>query len=338
MRNALPFLIAVVAAMAIQPAQAEQLNIYSARHYDVDEQIHAAFTRETGIEINVLQGSSDQLVERIRREGIASPADVLITVDAGRLWRAEQAGILQPVESGILDARIPARLRHPDGLWFGFSQRLRIIFYREGAIDPATVSTYEDLARDDLDASICIRSSNNIYNQSLIASIIAAHGIEEAEEWARGVVENMARPPEGGDTDQLRAVAAGVCELAVGNNYYYRRLAASDDPADQAVVEQVGVILPNQDGRGAHVNVGGAGVAANAPNRQNAIRFLEFLASDEIQNLFANANFEYPVVDTVAPSEDLFEREEIKLDTLAVSTLGKNNPDAVRVADRAGWR
>ncbi|MDT8439119.1 MAG: Fe(3+) ABC transporter substrate-binding protein [Wenzhouxiangellaceae bacterium] len=331
----LPCLLIAVLAL---PATADELNLYTARHYDVDQQIYDAFTRATGIEVNVLQGSSDQLVERIRREGIASPADVLITVDAGRLWRAEQAGILQPAVSEFLEQRVPAHLRHPDGLWYGFSQRLRLIYYRKGALDPAKVARYEDLGDPDLGASICIRSSNNIYNQSLIASIIAAHGSEAAQAWARGLVSNMARPPEGGDTDQLRALAAGICDIAVANNYYFRRLAASADPAERAVVEQLGVILPNQDDRGAHVNVGGAGIARHAPNRANAIRFLEFLAADEAQNLFANGNFEYPVVATVAPHAELPAREAIVLDTLAVATLGENNPEAVRVADRAGWR
>lgn len=319
-------------------ALAEVVNVYSARHYDVDQMLYDAFTEETGIEVQVLEGSSDQLVERIRREGVASPADVLVTVDAGRLWRAEDAGILQPVESEFLNDRIPEYLRHPDGLWFGLSQRVRVIYYSPERFDPSLVSSYEDLTRPELEGRICIRSSNNIYNQSLMASIIEAHGAEAAEEWARGVVANMARSPEGGDTDQIRAVAAGECDVAVGNQYYYLRLVNSDDPADRAVAQQVSLIIPNQEGRGVHVNVGGAGVVAGAPNRENAVRFLEFLASDQAQELFANETYEFPVVDGVEKHPTLDALGEMKFDQLGMDVLGRTNPEAVRVFDRAGWR
>lgn len=319
-------------------ALADVVNVYSARHYDVDQMLYDAFTEETGIEVQVLEGSSDQLVERIRREGMASPADVLVTVDAGRLWRAEDAGILQPVDSEFLNDRIPAYLRHPEGLWFGLSQRVRVIFYSPERFDPSLVSSYEDLTRPELEGRICIRSSNNIYNQSLLASIIEAHGAEAAEEWARGVVANLARSPEGGDTDQIRAVAAGECDVAVGNQYYYLRLVNSDDPADRAVAQQVSLIIPNQDGRGVHVNVGGAGVVAGAPNRENAVRFLEFLASDQAQSLFANETYEFPVVDGVEKHPTLDALGEMKFDQLGMDVLGRTNPEAVRVFDRAGWR
>jgi iron(III) transport system substrate-binding protein len=330
---ALVLLIAPLVALA----QGE-VNVYSARHYDADQLIYDAFTEQTGIEVRVLQGSSDQLVERIKREGVASPADVLITVDAGRLWRAEEDGLFQPVDSAVLDQRIPANLRHPDGLWFGFSQRLRLIYYSKDRFDAARVQRYEDLADPSLGDVICIRSSNNIYNQSLLASMIEAHGAAEAQQWVEGMVANLARPPQGGDTDQLRSVAAGECDLAVANHYYYARLVESDNAADRRVAEQLGVILPNQDGRGAHVNVGGAGVVAGAPNADNAVKLLEFLASDEAQQLFAGGNYEYPVVDGVARQESLTELGKIRLDPVSVSTLGSLNPEAVRVADRAGWR
>ena len=319
-------------------AAAETVNLYSARHYDVDQQIYDAFTEKTGIEVRVLEGSSDQLVERIQREGIASPADVLITVDAGRLWRAEQADVLQGVESELLDQRIPENLRHPDGLWFGFSQRMRVIYIDPERVDPELVQTYEDLARPELEGKICIRSSNNIYNQSLIASIIETHGVDEAQEWAEGLVGNLARQPQGGDTDQIRGVAAGECDVAVANHYYYLRLANSEDPADREVAENVQVVFPNQDGRGVHVNIGGAGVVDGAPNRDNAVKFLEYLASDSAQEVFARANYEYPVVEDVQRHEALAEWGEIKFDALGIDALGRNNPEAVRVADRAGWR
>lgn len=319
-------------------AAAEQVNLYSARHYDVDQQLYDEFTERTGIEVRVLEGSSDQLVERIQREGIASPADVLITVDAGRLWRAEEAGVLQSVESALLEERIPEYLRHPDGLWFGFSQRMRLIYINPDRVDPALVKTYEDLARPELEGKVCIRSSNNIYNQSLLASMIEIHGTEGAQQWAQGLVGNLARQPQGGDTDQIRGVAAGECDVAVANHYYYLRLANSDDPADREVADNVQVVFPNQDGRGAHINIGGAGVVANAPNRDNAVKFLEYLASDSAQELFAKANYEYPVTKDVQRHEALAEWGDVKLDQLGIDALGRNNPEAVRVADRAGWR
>lgn len=338
LKKFLSYLITGAVLLAGAPLQAGQVNIYSARHYDADRQLYDAFTAETGIEVRVLEGNSDQLVERIRREGIASPADVLITVDAGRLWRAEQAGIFQQVESGILEQRIPDHLRHPDGLWFGFSQRLRVIFYNPERIDTDRVSTYEALADADLPDRVCIRSSNNIYNQSLLAAMIEIHGLQEAERWARGLVGNLARPPQGGDTDQIRAVAAGECDIAVANHYYYLRLLDSDNAADRAVAEAVAVMLPGQSGRGTHVNIGGAGVTANSPNRDQAVKFLEFLASDTAQKIFAGANYEYPVVDSIERHESLADWGEVRLDTLSIEALGRNNPEAVRIADRVGWR
>jgi iron(III) transport system substrate-binding protein len=259
-------------------------------------------------------------------------------VDAGRLWRAEQADIFQGIESEVLADRLPERLRHPDGLWFGFSQRLRAIFYNRESFDPAQLDTYEDLASSEFKGDICIRSSSNIYNQSLLASLIEAHGTEQAQEWAQGVVDNMARQPEGGDTDQIRGVAAGECELAVANHYYYVRLLKSDDPDDRATARKVGIILPNQDGRGAHMNVGGAGVIAGAPNRDNAIRFLEFLASDKAQEMFAKGNNEFPVVEDVKKDPVLESWGNIRVDDVNVSALGRNNAEAVRIFDRVGWR
>ncbi|WP_445158673.1 Fe(3+) ABC transporter substrate-binding protein [Halomonas sp. E14] len=332
-------LAAVLAGSAFATTvAANEVNLYSARHYDVDEQLYQAFTERTGIKINLLEGDSDQLIERIQREGVASPADVMITVDAGRLWRAEQEGIFQGVESEVLAERLPESMRHPEGKWFGFSQRVRAIFYNPENVDPSEISTYEDLTDPRWQGEVCIRSSNNIYNQSLMAAMIEHHGVEGAEEWAKGIVNNLARQPEGGDTDQIRAVAAGECDLAVANHYYYVRLINSDNEADREVAAKVGILFPNQDDRGIHVNVGGAGVVATAPNRENAIRFLEFLASDEAQEIFAAGNYEYPVVSGVNMDETLKSWGELKMDELNISILGENNPEAVRVSDRAGWR
>jgi len=325
-------------AMASQAAVADELNVYSARHYDSDEALYAAFTEQTGIEVNVLEGDSDQLIQRLRLEGEASPADVMITVDAGRLWRGEQEDIFASVESDLLNERLPDYLRHPEGKWFGFSERVRAIFIDPNDVDADDITRYEDLADPAFAGQVCIRSSNNIYNQSLLASMIAHHGEEAAEEWAAGVVDNFARDPEGGDTDQIRGVASGQCDIAVANHYYYVRLVNSDNEADREAAEKVEIIFPNQDGRGAHVNVGGAGVVKGAPNEENAVRFLEFLASDAAQSLFAVDNYEFPVVDSVALEGVMADLDGYKSDELNISALGENNPEAVRIFDRVGWR
>ncbi|MGE4533800.1 Fe(3+) ABC transporter substrate-binding protein [Halomonas sp.] len=337
-RLAAPIAVALAGSAFASAASADELNIYSARHYDSDAALYQAFTEETGIEVNLLEGDSDQLIERIKREGVASPADVMITVDAGRLWRAEQEGVFQGVESEVLNERLPESMRHPEGLWFGFSQRARAIFYDRDGFDPAEIGSYEELADPRFEGEVCIRSSNNIYNQSLLASLVEHHGAEGAEEWAQGVVANMARDPEGGDTDQIKGVASGECSLAVANHYYYVRLLHSDDEADREVARQVGVIFPNQDGRGTHVNVGGAGVVEGAPNRENAVRFLEFLASDTAQEIFANGNYEFPVVEGVKMNPVLESWGNFKKDSLNISKLGENNPEAIKIFDRVGWR
>lgn len=341
LRRLLPPLVLGLVALAFTGCGApreDQLFVYSARHYDSDTLLFERFTALTGIDVRVLQGSSDELMERLEREGVASPADVLLTVDAGRLWRAEQAGLLESVDSELLRARIPEHLRQPEGFWFGFSQRLRVIFFNLENFDPATVVRYEDLADPALAGRVCIRSSNNIYNQSLLASLISHHGVEATETWARGLVANLARPPQGGDTDQILGVAAGECDLAVANHYYYLRLLESEDPSRRAAAARVGIIFPNAEDRGVHVNVGGAGVVRGAPNRENAVRFLEYLASDEAQAVFAAANFEYPVVRGVELDPAIVAWGDLWLDSVAVAELGRYNPEAVRLADRVGWR
>lgn len=337
-RFAAPIAVALASSAFASHALANELNVYSARHYDSDELLYNAFTEQTGIEVNILEGDSDQLIERIQREGVASPADIMMTVDAGRLWRAEQEGIFQATESDVLAERLPESMRHPEGLWFGFSQRARGIYYNRDNVDPTDITSYEDLASDDLGYSVCIRSSNNIYNQSLLASMIEHHGEEGAEEWAQGVVNNMARDPEGGDTDQIRGAASGECDLAVANHYYYVRLLKSDDEADREAARNVGIIFPNQDDRGAHVNVGGAGVVDGAPNRDNAVQFLEFLASDTAQEMFASGNNEFPVVNSVKRDPVLESWGNFKKDEVNISILGENNPEAIRIFDRVDWR
>lgn len=263
---------------------------------------------------------------------------MLITVDAGRLWRAEEAGLLQPVSSEVLEERIPAEVRHPEGKWFGLSQRLRGIVYAKDRVDSSEITTYEDLADPKWQGRICIRSSTNVYNQSLVASMIEANGIEATEEWARGLVENLARPPQGGDTDQIKAVAAGECDVAVVNHYYFVRLLESEDEGERAVAEKVDIVFPNQDGRGAHANISGAGVVVTAPNKENAIAFLEYLTTPEAQAIFAQGNYEFPVVDGVKLVPVLEQWADVKTDTINAAKLGQNNPEAVKLMDRAGWR
>jgi len=323
----------------VETLAAQELNLYSARHYDTDEALYANFEEQTGITIKRIEGDAEELVERIKIEGEASPADVLLTVDAGRLWRADQEGLLAPVSSEVLEARIPSEFRHPEGHWYGVSARARLFFYDKERIDPALIQTYEDLTRPELEGEICIRSSTNIYNISLLASLIAHHGEKDAQAWAEGVVANFAREPEGGDTDQIRAVAAGACGVAVANSYYFARILNSDDPADKAVAEKVGFVIPNQNDRGAHLNISGAAVLKNAPNPEAAAQFLDYLASDEAQNYFANGNNEFAVVEGVTEGNRAFEiYGEFKTDELNVSSFGENQAMAVTIFDLAGWK
>ena len=329
-------MLAFLATSAI--AQDNVLNLYSSRHYQTDEALYANFTRKTGIKVNRIEANEDALLERLKNEGARSPADVLVTVDAGRLWRAEQLGLFAPVDSRVLQARIPAEMRHPDGLWFSFSVRARPIFYAKGAVNPADVRDYEDLADPKWKGKVCVRSSANMYNLSLMGSMIAAVGPARAEAWAKGVVANFARSPKGGDTDQLKAVAAGECQLAIANTYYYVRLLKSPKPDERQVAEKVGVIFPNQLGRGTHVNVSGAGVLKHAPHRAAAVKFLEYLASDEAQAYFANGNNEYPVHGKVQGNPELASLGEFRKDSVNVTLLGRNQAAAQQIYDRAGWK
>lgn len=315
-----------------------EVNVYSHRHYDTDQELFDRFTEETGIQVNVVTASADELITRLETEGENSPADLLVTVDAGRLHRATSRDLLQTVSSPALKANVPAHLRHPEGYWYGLTRRARIVVYAPDRVDQEELSTYEALADPAWDDRILIRSSSNIYNQSLLASLVAHNGEEAALAWARGMVENMARAPQGGDRDQIRAVAAGEGDLAVVNTYYLGRMLNSDDSADREAGNAVSVFFPNQDGRGAHVNVSGAGVTAHAPNRANAIRLLEFLTSDEAQARFAQANYEYPVKPGVEWAPTLREWGEFDADTLNLARLGELNDEAVRIFDQAGWR
>ena len=318
-------------------AAAGEVNIYSARHYPADEQLFARFTEETGIAVNQIKGKGEELMERIKLEGDQSPADLFITVDAGNLWRAQDQGIYQPVETAELTKHVPANLREPSGLWFSLAKRARVFVYDTTKVKAEELSTYEDLASDKWKSRVLIRSSNNIYNQSLVASIIHNDGVEKAEAWCKGIVANMARAPKGGDTDQINALVAGEGDIAVSNTYYFARMLSGDDDTLKTKLKSSKVFFPNQDGRGTHVNVSGAGVAAHAPNKDNAIKFLEFMISPEAQAIFAGANFEYPVRDGAEQAPVIAEWGKFKEDEINVAELGKNNAEAVKVMDRAGW-
>jgi iron(III) transport system substrate-binding protein len=276
------------------PAFAQEVNLYSSRHYDSDDALYAAFTEKTGITINRIEAKADELMARMEAEGANSPADVFMTVDVGRISRAEEKGLLQPFESEVIERSVPAHLRDDGNLWTGLSQRARIIFYSKERVENPP-QTYEELADPAWKGKICIRSSSNIYNQSMMAAIIETHGEEVARDWAAGIVENMARAPQGGDTDQLRGIVSGECDIAVSNTYYYARGLASDVDGLTSDIDSIGWVWPNQSGRGAHVNLAAAGIAANAPNKAEATALLEYLVSDEAQAQFANANNEYPV-------------------------------------------
>ncbi|MDX1641286.1 MAG: Fe(3+) ABC transporter substrate-binding protein [Balneolaceae bacterium] len=319
-------------------SESEVVNIYSARHYDTDQQLYENFTEQTGIEVNLIEGSSDELIERINNEGVNSPADVVITVDAGRLWRAKEAGVLQSFESDYLNENIDDEMRDPEGYWVGLSNRVRGIVYNKEAVDTTELEGYWELADEKWDGRICIRSSNNIYNQSLVASLIEKHGEEATEEWATDFVNNFARDPQGGDTDQIRAVAAGLCDVAIVNHYYLARLMSSDSEEDQEVASQVSMYFPPEEHGGAHVNISGAGVAANAPNEENAIRFIEYLATEEAQEYYAIANNEFPVLEGMELPGVLDQFGNFDTDGVNVAMYGINNPTAIRVMDRAGWR
>ena len=327
-------LISLFAANAV----ADEVNVYSSRHYNTDQALYDEFAEATGITVNLIEAKGDALIERMAAEGESSPADVFITVDGSRIARAVEAGLFQPISSEALASAIPENLRHPDGLWFGLSTRVRGIVYAKDRVDPSTIATYEDLADPAWSGKICIRSSSNVYNQSLVASMIAADGLEAAEGWASSIVTNMARKPQGGDTDQIKAVAAGECDVAIANHYYLARLIRSDDAADQEVANAVDIIFPNQDGRGAHANVSAAGVAAHAPNKDAAIEFIEYLATPSAQAYFADGNNEWPVVEGVKLSLVLDAWGDIKTDAVAVTEFGANNAEALKAMDRAGWQ
>ncbi len=317
---------------------AAEVNVYSARKEDLIKPLLTQFETSTGIKVNLITGKADALLQRIISEGKNSPADILITTDAGRLYRAQQANVLQAIQSEILETTIPKQYREPQGYWFGLSLRARPIVYAIDRIKPEQLSTYEALTDSQWKNKICIRSSDNIYNQSLVASLLAHHGEEKALNWATTFVTNFARPPQGGDRDQIKAVAAGQCDIAIVNNYYLGKMLTSSDASEHEAAKQVKLFWPNQDDRGTHVNISGGAVTTAAKNKDSAIKLLEFLASDSAQQWYADTNLEYPIKPGIQPSEILKSWGEFKADTLSLHRLGELNAEAVMIMDHAAWK
>ncbi|WFD11146.1 Fe(3+) ABC transporter substrate-binding protein [Tepidibacter hydrothermalis] len=314
------------------------VNVYTSRHYDADKELYKIFTEETGIKVNVVEGKSDELIERLDREGEDTEADVLIVADAARLHRAKSQELLQSVESEVLNNNIPENLRDKDNEWYGLTKRGRVIVYSKDRVNPSELSTYEDLTNPKWKGKILVRSSSNTYNQSLLASFIEINGEEKAKEWAKGLVDNMARDPKGNDRDQAKAVVAGEGDIAIMNTYYLGKLLNSSDPEEVKVGEQVSVFFPNQDTTGTHINVSGAGVTKNANNKDNAVKFIEFLSNEKAQSIFANANYEYPANPNVEPSELLKSWGEFKDQNISLNKLGENNKKAVEIFNEIGWK
>ena len=320
-------------------ATGEQVvNLYTARHYDSDLALYEQFTKETGIKINRIEGKPDELVARLKAEGENSPADLFITADAGALWRAQQAGLFQPVTSEVLAARVPANLREPEGQWYGFTRRARVVAYDPAKVRPEEVDDYAELAGPRFKGRICVRSSDSVYNLSLVGALIEAWGADKAGAWAKGIVANMARPPEGGDRDQIRAVAAGVCEIAITNTYYFIRMAAGEDAADRAVAGKLKLAFPGLDGQGTHVNISGGGVARNAPNKANAIRLLEFFASAKTQTHISANNNEYPASPDVPAPPPVDAYAGFTAHPMSVAAFASRQPEAQAIMSAAGWR
>ncbi|MEM1233787.1 MAG: extracellular solute-binding protein [Pseudomonadota bacterium] len=328
---------AIICATAV-PAFAEgELNLYSSRHYDTDERLYSDFTEMTGITINRIEAGASDLIARMQSEGANSPADIFMTVDTVRLTSAKEMGLLQPVESEILEARIPANLQDDDNFWFGFSQRARILFYdKDDVANPP--QTYEALADPQYEGMICIRSSSNVYTQNITAALTAHLGQEAIQDWATAVVGNFARAPQGGDTDQLRGIASGECDIAMSNTYYFARAIRKEvSGLDEEARAGIGWVFPNQDSIGAHVNISGGGLAANAPNKENAIKFLEYLASDQAQQYFSAGNDEYPGVPGVALSPSVASLGFFRPDAIDLADIADNIGAANEILTNAGW-
>lgn len=338
MRNIFLAILFITGLISCSEPKVQEVNVYTHRHYDVDKVLFDAFTQKTGIKVNVVKASADELLVKLAQEGENSPADLLVTVDVARLEKAKNQGLLQNISSTILQKNIPANLRDIAGSWYAQTIRGRVVVYSKERVNPEQLSTYEALTDEQWKGKILVRTSANMYNQSLMASIIANDGEEEALNWAKGMVANMAREPKGNDRDQVKAIAAGEGDLAIVNTYYLGKMLSSDNPAEVDAGESVGIFFPNQDDRGAHINISGAGVCKHAPNRANAVLLLEFLSGAEAQQKFAAANHEYPVNPTVAPTPLLASWGTFKADTKSLKTIAAKSNAAVTLFDQAGWK
>jgi iron(III) transport system substrate-binding protein len=314
------------------------VNLYTARHYDTDQALYDLFTQRTGIKVNQIEGNADQLIARMKSEGEASPADLFITADAGALWRAQDAGLFQPISSAALEAAIPANLRDPQGRWFGVNRRARVVAYDTAKVKPEEIDTYEEIAAPRFKGKLCVRSADNIYNLSLVGALIEAWGPQKTEQWVRGVAANLARPPEGGDRDQIRAIGAGVCEIALTNSYYYIGMANGTDAADRALTQTVKLAFPSLGGQGTHVNISGGGVTARAPNRDNAVKLLEFLGSAEAQAMVSAGNNEFPASPGVTPPASVAPYAGFTAHPMSVAAFGPRQGEAQTMMSAAGWR
>lgn len=328
---------------SVAVAQEQVLNLYSARHYQTDEALYANFTKATGIRINRVDTDDAGLIARLKSEGASSPADAILLVDAARLYQADQMGLFQPVKSAVLDERIPLQLRakpsEQGSTWFGLSTRARITVYNKLRVKKADVLTYQDLGDPKNKGLLCTRSGSHPYNLSLFGAMYEHLGAEQTEQWLKGMVANMARDPKGGDTDQIKAVASGECGIAITNSYYLARMMRSDRPEDRAVVEKVGVVFPNQQSWGTHINIAGGAVARHAKNRDNAVKFLEYLTSPEAQTYFANGNNEWPAVPGVRPGNPALEAMgKFQSETIPVAVVGANLPKVQQLLDRVGFK
>lgn len=319
-------------------ASAAEVNIYSARKEDLIKPILQEFEKKSGIEVNLITGKADALLQRLISEGKNSPADILITTDAGRLYRAKNANVLQSITSDLLEDSIPEQYRDPEGYWYGLTLRARPIVYAPDRVKPEQLSTYEALTDSKWKQKICIRSSDNIYNQSLVASLLAHWGQEKTLAWTNSLVKNFARPPQGGDRDQIKAVASGQCDIALVNNYYLGNMLTSKDESEVEAAKKVKIYWPNQEGRGAHVNISGAAITTSSKNQAEALQLLEFLVSDSAQQWYAEKNLEYPIKPGIQPSEILQSWGEFKADSLNLHQLGEYNAQAVMIMDQAQWK
>lgn len=332
--------MALVASTAFSTAaMAEgEVNLYSSRHYDTDERLYSDFTDATGITINRIEGNADELIARMQAEGANSPADILLTVDTSRLERAKAAGVLQSIDSEILEARIPDSLQDDDNQWFGFSQRARIIFYDKNDVENPPLD-YVSLADPQYKGLVCHRSSTNVYSQTLLSAVIENHGEEAAKAWAQGVVDNFARNPQGGDTDQLLGLVSGECDISISNTYYFSRALRIDvEGLSETDRENIGWVFPAQNAEGAHMNLSGGGVAAHAPNRENAIKFLEYLSSDQAQQYFSAGNDEYPAVPGVGLSPSVAALGMFRPDDVDLSEVAQNLSAAQKIFNEVGWK